>query len=102
MSKPRSPAWTPEEAKKVITSWRRSGLSAEEYSRRNGVGRDRLYRWARLLPAESADDALIPVKILEHSSADDAIEIRVGDAAVFIRGGFDPATLEQLLKVLRG
>ena len=49
--------WTPVEARRSLTAWRRSGLPLATFARRNGIGAQRLRWWSkRLVDERTATD----------------------------------------------
>lgn len=98
--------WSADHAGRVLHAWRRSGLSAAEFGRREGVAPQRLLRWQRRLEAGSErteSPALQRVQVVEEPvAASGGLEIELGQGVrVRVRADVDEATLRRVLRVLR-
>ncbi|AGP39498.1 IS66 family insertion sequence element accessory protein TnpA [Sorangium cellulosum] len=92
-----------------VQRWERSGLSAEQFARREGYKAKQLYWWRWKLRAEGASQPsppsveaprFLPVHVVADTSpvATEPIEIALPNGRVVrVRPGFDPATLERVL-----
>ena len=107
--------------RRILRDWQRSGLSVRAFCATRQLSEANFYAWRRVLaqrdrqppspPATHDDPTPAPATPLplflpiRPVLADDAPALELvlpGDALVRIRPGFDPATLQRLLDLLRG
>lgn len=86
-----------EERRRVLTAFRRSGLSLKSFAERSGVPYSTLFLW-RKREASSVPGQLVPVEIRDGSVP--ALEVRVGAAAVRVEAGFDEGHLVRVVRAL--
>ena len=92
---------------KELAEWGSSGLSALEYCRLKGLGRHKFFYWKKKLSKapESVEFIEIPRVKADHKTKENKrpdLIVRKGQFAVEISPGFDPASLETVLKVIGG
>src|SRR5688572_7325714 len=99
----------PEEWQTTVAEWRESGLTAEQFGKKRGLPKTRLWAWSsRVLRAERnvarpEDVQLVQVVRPEHRDDNRAsVTVELGDARVVVRPGVDRATLVTVLEVLSG
>jgi transposase-like protein len=97
--------WSAAEASAVLTELERSGLSVQEFARREGLQPERLYRWRQRLE-EAAGGAggieFVEVRAAEIDSfAPLEIVLRSGHR-VLVRGAVDVAVLRTVVLTLEG
>ena len=99
----------------MLQAWRASGLSAREFSRREGLQKTSLWRWSRE-PRPSAPDArkskasitFAPVHVANAMSKPATstervvAEVLVRDVRVRVLAGADAAQVADLVKALSG
>lgn len=79
--------WTPNDARRVLDEWQRSGTTLAEFARRQGLSAARLYWWRRRLkrPAPAAL-ALVPAMVTARpvppTGRTTEVTVRVGDVAI--------------------
>lgn len=103
------------EKESLLKAWRSSGLSAREFSRREGLQKTSLWRWSRepglavaegrkpkalitFAPVHVANAASRPVVLAERVVA----EVLVRDLRVRVLAGADAAQVADLVKALSG
>jgi transposase-like protein len=106
---------SPEEKASLLDAWHASGLSAREFSRREGLQKTSLWRWSRepgqaatatrkpkasitFAPVHVASEASQPVALAERVMA----EVLVRDVRVRVLAGADAAEIADLVKALAG
>ena len=95
-----------EEWQKRVTEFRASGQSVKAWCEAHGIKRKRMYHWLRELPASPASEVApsqwLPVAVSgdQRQVPESDLVIRVGDATVEVRPGFDPALLADVMRVL--
>lgn len=104
-----------EEKQSLLHAWRTSGLSAREFSRREGLQKTSLWRWSRepglvasegrkpkvsitFAPVHVASMASKPIAVVERVVA----EVLVRDVRVRVLDGADAAQVAGLVKALAG
>ena len=95
-----------------VRAWRESGLSAEEFAKPGGYRAKTLQWWAselarRATPSAKRKRRSRPVvamaRVIRRAErAEDTLAIRVGDAVIAIRRGFDAQLLREVMSVLGG
>ena len=78
--------WTPDDARRVLDEWQRTGATIAEFARRQGLSAARLYWWRRRLPRlTSTALTLVPAMVTAAPApathATD-VTVRVGDVAI--------------------
>ena len=88
-----------------IDQWRASGLSVRDFCARHRLPTPTFYAWRRRLRRRAAEPApFLPVQVVADPPPPQASTLEVVLAhgpVVRVPPGFDPATLRQLLAVLR-
>ena len=88
-----------------IDQWRASGLSVRAFCARHRLPTPTFYAWRRRLRRRAAERApFLPVQVVADPPPPPAstLEVLLADGGVVrVPPGFDPATLRQLLAVLR-
>ena len=88
-----------------IDQWRDSGLSVRAVCDRHRLSAATFYAWRRRLRRGAAEPApFLPVQVVADAPPPRAGTLEVvlaGGAVLRVAPGFDPATLRQLLAVLR-
>ena len=98
--------WTPDDARRVLDEWQRTGTTVAEFARHRGLSAARLYWWRRRLnrPTSTAL-ALVPAMVtarpLPLAGRTTEVTIRVGDIAVEIADA-TPAWVAGLVAELAG
>ncbi len=85
---------------KEISEWKASSLTVVEYCRRKNIGRHQFFYWKRKLSRKSESVSFIEVPRLRPSPVPTPVSVKTGRFTVEIKSGFDPADLEQVLRVL--
>ena len=88
--------------RRFIELWRHSGMSVRAFCDRHHLLASRFYAWRRTLHQRDAA-AFVPVQVVPELEPARArcFEVVLGSGrCVRIPGGFDPATLRELLAVL--
>ena len=95
--------WKEPEAREVLASWRRSGLSAAAFCAREGCTTARLRYWAERLPdaaeASSASVSFVPIALGETRRAAQ-IELERGGVVLRVREDLDVAHIARLVAAL--
>lgn len=84
-----------------VEIWRGSGLSAEEYGRRNGLPAHRLAWWGRRLVSAAPSPRLVAVETSERGEALWEVQGRDGVRLV-VYGEITPALAKSVLGALMG
>lgn len=104
MGRPQSKTLESEWAARV-SSWRASGLTAREYSEREGIGISSLFNWARRLDANRAPRLvqLVPTSSVNAAipRAESRVVVCVGDVRIEVSTGFDPGLLADVIASAR-
>lgn len=90
-----------------ITQYRDSGKSVREWCAENNVSAERLWYWLRKYKTNK-DASLVesnqwlPVEVREHSPIEknNSLTVKVGEALIEVKAGFDPTLLSQVVRVL--
>ncbi|MCF8012227.1 MAG: helix-turn-helix domain-containing protein [Clostridiales bacterium] len=92
-----------------VAEYRASGQSVREWSAANNVNPGQLWYWLRKytineenIPSEKSPQWL-PVEVNEQSRTmdnDNLVLIRVGEASIEVKPGFDPALLSDVVRAL--
>jgi transposase-like protein len=104
-----------DEKASLLDAWRRSGLSAREFSRREGLQKTSLWRWSRELGQVAAElrkpkdlIAFAPVHVANAApkpvaSAERVVaEVLVRDVRIRVLAGADAVQVADLVKALTG
>jgi hypothetical protein len=94
----------------MAAAFRRSGLTAQEFAERHGIGVWRVRRWSRGRPAaagkspltlvkQSSDIRFAPVRIADSAMAT-SMEVVVGRAVVRVGRDFDAELLRRVVLAL--
>lgn len=90
-----------------IAQYRDSGESVKEWCAANNVKADRLWYWLRKYKTNKdaplfKSNQWLPVEVREYSPTgqDNSLMIRVGEACIQVKTGFDPALLSQVVRAL--
>ena len=90
--------------KDIVDEFRNSGLTVAEWSRKHDVKAGQLYYWAAkfrqedLLPASQIQ--WLQVEAGGSSVSTTAFEVKVGNATIVVRPGFDPELLGGIVRAL--
>ena len=88
-----------------IHQWEQSGLSVRAFCARHALSPPSFYAWRRALQQrDAAAAAFVPVRVVRDEASAPARHIEIvlaGGRRVRVPSGFEPATLRQLLAVLR-
>jgi len=95
------------EREKRITEYRASGLKAKEWCAVHNVTPSQLWYWLRKFknrngPSHTSPSRWLPVELSEQSPADqgDSLLIRIGQAGIEVKSGFDQDLLSQVIRIL--
>jgi transposase-like protein len=107
--------WSAEEKEALLNAWRASGLSAREFSRREGLQKTSLWRWSReprqavsAARKQKASITFAPVHVANAASklvasAERVVaEVLVRDVRVRVLAGADATQVADLVKALTG
>lgn len=90
-----------------INQYRDSGKSVREWCEANNVRAERLWYWLRRYKTDKNTPLIqskqwLPVEVREHSpiNKDNSLMIRVGEAQIEVKEGFDPTLLSQVVSAL--
>lgn len=90
-----------------IAEYRASGLKAKEWCAAHNITTRQLWYWLRKFknqndPSHTRPTRWLPVELSEQSPADqgDSLLIRIGQAGIEVKPGFDPELLSQVVRVL--
>jgi hypothetical protein len=104
--KPRDPR-KEQHWRRLIQLWNNSGLTVRDFCAHHYITQPSFYAWRRELQQRDAATAFVPVQVetneqLARFTSIPPIEVVLaGGQCVRVTPGFDPATLRQLLAVLR-
>lgn len=90
-----------------VNQYRVSGESVKQWCAHNNVKADRLWYWLRKYKINKDTPCIqsnqwLPVKVCDDSTADrdNFLIIRVGEAQIEVKEGFDPILLSQVVRTL--
>lgn len=90
-----------------IAQYRASGQSAKEWCAANNVKPERLWYWLRRYKTKQDTPSMkptqwLPVEVSKQTPMDQSnpLLIRVGEASIEVKPGFDPALLSEIVRVL--
>jgi len=90
-----------------INQYRESGKSVREWCAENNVSAERLWYWLRKYKTNkdtplNKSNQWLPVEVCEHTPIEqnNSLMIRVGEALIEVKAGFDPALLCQVVRAL--
>jgi transposase-like protein len=79
--------WTERQGQQVVAAWRRSGLAASEFARRQGINQQRLSWWCKRLRKSNASKdtdsrrapiiSLVPAEVRVHTPVSAALSLAV-------------------------
>lgn len=96
--------WSEAKAAEVLEAQRQSGLSAQNYAKREGIDYQRLHRWAQRLETDSNQTSVgfLPVSVRAEPRVESTqIEVVVRSGHVVrLTDGFNPHTLKSVLRAL--
>ena len=101
--------WSEVEARAVLESWRRSGLSMERFARQRGFVTQRLRWWKQkfaraekaLVPSTST--ALLPVRVAETQRRGDPVTVLLRTGHILkVAHGFDESAFTRVVALLEG
>lgn len=88
-----------------IAKYRASGQSVKKWCTENNINPGQLWYWLRKL--KTSDETQInhahqwlQVEVRDYTLVDNALLVRVGDACIEVKPGFDPALLSQVVRTL--
>lgn len=99
------PYWREDQARVIVSAWRRDGGSLARFAERVGVDARRLGRWAaRLKRTEARSLDFHPVRLTAAAEPrSDGIEIDLGDGRrIRVPRGFETEDLRRVLALLGG
>jgi hypothetical protein len=91
--------------KEHIRRWKESGLSQSEYCRKHGLKANRFWYWKKRLMPVRSQASLVEVP-LRGAKAESFLTVEPiyltvnGNYRVEIKKGFDPASLEEIVRLL--
>jgi len=81
-----------------------SGLSVRRWSREHGIDINRMYYWVARFREEEAQQASqtrwVQLQTGETPVSDCAFEVRVGNATIVVKPGFDPEALTEVVRAI--
>jgi len=106
VKRPSRKGWSEREARQRLSAWRDSGLNLMAWCRREGLSYERLRYWRGRLGGRrgrggSRAPALLPVELIGSGETAFAFELELPRGLrLRLAPGFDPASLEHLLRVV--
>lgn len=97
--------WTEVEARGVLESWRRSGLSIERFARQRGFTPQRLYWWKKKLGIPAAHDApkLVPVHVKPEARRGEPVTVLLRTGHMLkVAHDFDEHAFARVVALLEG
>jgi len=89
----------------IVDEWAGSELAAIRWAKEHGVNAKQLYYWIAKFKEEDAVSAAqtrwLQLEAGESPALAGAFEVRVGDATVVVKPGFDPEALASIVRTLR-
>ena len=88
-----------------IAQYRDSGQSVKKWCADNNVKPAQLWYWLRKFKTNDEvhlfhSNQWLPVEVHDYTPMDNALLVRVGEATIEVKPGFDPAMLSQVIRVL--
>ena len=97
--------WTEVEARGVLESWRRSGLSVERFANQRGFTPQRLYWWKKkiVLAAEPEEPKLVPVHVKREAKRGEPVTVLLRTGHMLkVAHGFDEQAFARVVALLEG
>ena len=97
--------WTEVEARGVLESWRRSGLSVERFANQRGFTPQRLYWWKKkiVLAAEPEEPKLVPVHVKREAKRGEPVTVLLRTGHVLkVAHDFDERAVARVVALLEG
>lgn len=98
--------WTEVEARGVLESWRRSGLSIERFAKQRGFTPQRLYWWKKkiVLAAQHEEPAkLVPVHVKQEAKRGEPVTVLLRTGHVLkVAHNFDEHAFARVVALLEG
>ena len=95
-----------------VRAWRESGATGEQFAKSIGCRVSALYSWKSKLARRSAKGVTAPraelpkitlARVLRREDSHrEVCEVRVGNAVIALRQGFDPLLLREIVSALAG
>jgi transposase-like protein len=70
-----------QERQQLLASWRKSGLSADAFSRQMGLGKSSLWRWSRAVRSDGLVSGRDTERGVQNGAASPFVEVQVGRGA---------------------
>ena len=88
-----------------IEKYRASAQSVKKWCAENNVKPSQLWYWLRKFKTNdeteiSHSNQWLQVEVRDYTPMDNALLVRVGDACIEVKPGFDPALLSQVVRTL--
>ena len=88
-----------------IEQYRSSGQSVKKWCADNNIKPGQLWYWLRKFKTNDAADFIhsnqwLPVEVCDYTPVGNGLLIRVGEACIEVKPGFDPALLSQVVRTL--
>ena len=96
--------WSDDVARSLLSAWRGSGLSVEQFAQQQGLKPQRIYRWRKKLDGSSKDSlALLPVHMTSSKRSGEpvAVLLRTGQV-IKVSRGFDEEAFARAVTILEG
>jgi hypothetical protein len=84
-----------------VNTWRASGLTQKQYSKRHGLNAMTLANWSSVLQRRlrtKPGQALVPIRVMGEQTPASTIEVRQGTLRLLVPVGTDPRWLAALLR----
>ena len=91
--------WTEVEGRAAVAAWRKSGLRASEFARRQGINVQRLHWWRKRLPEEEAVE-LVPVELDEVRRGEPVLVMLRSGHMLKVGRNFDEEAFARVVAVL--
>ena len=89
-----------------VRAWKKSGLTARQYAKQEGISHWSLYTWATSLNRQRPHDEVptfLPVEVVEAPALVEPIDVILGNGRVVrVPCGFDSTTLSRVIEVAEG
>lgn len=87
-----------------VSEFEASGMSAAAWAAATGIGVHKLLYWSKKFqssaPQPTGCPQWLPIEFGSSSSSEDCLKVRVGQAVVEVRTGFDPGLLTEVVRSL--
>jgi len=97
--------WTEVEARGVLESWRRSGLSIERFAKQRGFTPQRLYWWKKkiVLTADRDEPKLVPVRVKQEARRGEPVTVLLRTGHILkVAHDFDEHVFARVVALLEG